>query len=89
MTTETILLLIIIVFLAGALPAWPHSKSWGYAPTGVLTLLLVIFLIWAIAGGRPLFRSSGQDVKTTVQDAGQDLKAAGRDVADSIRHAVQ
>ncbi|MDO8580924.1 MAG: DUF3309 family protein, partial [Candidatus Omnitrophota bacterium] len=48
MTTETVLLLIIIVVLAGALPAWPHSRSWGYAPTGVLTLLLVVFLIWAI-----------------------------------------
>ena len=89
MTTETFLLLILIVFLAGALPTWPHSKSWGYAPTGVLTLLLIVFLVWAIAGGRPLFRSSGQDVKTTVQDAGQDIKAAGRDVADSIRRTVE
>lgn len=46
----------------------------GICATGVLTLLLVAFLIWAIAGGRPLFRSSGQDIQTTVQDAGQDLK---------------
>lgn len=89
MTTETLLLLIVIILVIGALPTWPHSKSWGYAPMGVLTLLLVIFLIWAIAGGRPLFRSSGQDIKTTVQDAGQDIKAAGRDVADSIRDVVK
>lgn len=89
MTTETLVLLIIIVFLAGTLPAWPHSKSWGYAPTGVLTVLLVIFVTWAIAEERPLLRSSARDVKTTVQDAGQDLKAAGRDVADSIRDTVQ
>ena len=89
MTTETLLLLIVILLVLGALPSWPYSKSWGYAPTGVLTLLLVAFLIWTIAGGRPLFRSSGQDIKTTVQDAGQDLKSAGRDVADSIRDAVQ
>ena len=78
MSTETIILFVVLVLVVGAFPTWPHSRSWGYAPTGVLTLLLVVFLIWAIAGGRPLFRSSGQD-----------LKSAGRDVADSIRHAVQ
>ncbi len=89
MTTETLLLLIMIVFLIGALPAWPYNRSWGYTPMSVLTLLLVAFLIWAVAGGRPLFRSVGQDIKTTAQDAGQGLKSAGRDVADSIRHAVQ
>ncbi len=89
MTTETLLLMIIIVFIAGILPAWPYSKSWGYVPIGVLTLLLVIFLVWAIAEGRPLFRSSERDIKTTVQDAGQDLKSAGRDVADSIRRTVE
>ena len=89
MSTEALLLLIIIILLAGGLPVWPHSQSWGYAPTGVLTLLLVIFLIWIIAGGRPLFRSSGQDIEKTVQDAGEELKSVGRDAANSIRHAVQ
>lgn len=88
MTTETMLLLIIIFFLVGALPAWPHSRAWGYAPSGVVTLLLAVFLIWAIAGSRPLFRSSG-NIESTVQEAGQDIKAAGRDVADSIRDTVQ
>ncbi len=89
MTTETILLLVLIVLLAGALPSWPYSRSWGYAPTGILTLLLVVFLVWAIAGGRPLFKSSEENIKTTFQDAGQDLKEAGRNVADSIRHTVE
>jgi len=88
-STETVLLLIIIVFLAATLPAWPYSRAWGYAPTGVLTLLLVVFLVWAIAGGRPLFRSSGQNIETTAQDVGQDIKSAGREVADSIRDAVE
>ena len=87
MTTETILFLILIVIVLGSLPTWPHSKSWGYAPTGVLTVLLVIFLIWALAGGRPLFRSSG-NIENAVQEAGQDIKAAGRDVADSVKDAV-
>lgn len=84
MTTETLFLLIVIALVIGVLPSWSYSKSWGYAPTGVLTVLLVVFLVWALAGGRPLFRSSG-----TLHDAGQDIKSAGRDVADSIRHAVQ
>ncbi len=84
MTTETLFLLIVIALVIGVLPSWSYSKSWGYAPTGVMTVLLVVFLVWALAGGRPLFRNSG-----TLHDAGQDIKSAGRDVADSIRHAVQ
>ncbi len=85
MTTETLLLLALLVVFLGAFPVWPHSRSWGYVPSGALILVLVIFLIWALAADRPLFRSSG----TTLQDAGQDLKAAGRDVADSIRQVAQ
>jgi len=47
MSTETFLLLLVIVLVILAVPAWPYSKSWGYRPTGILTFLLVIFLIWA------------------------------------------
>jgi hypothetical protein len=83
-TNETLLLIMIIVLLVGAFPAWPYSKPWGYAPTGFLTMLLVLFLVWAVGEGRPLFRNSG-----TIHDTGQDLKSAGRDVADSIRRAAQ
>ncbi len=79
MSTETIILFVVLVFVIGAWPAWPHSRSWGYAPTGVLSLLLVIFLVWAIAGGRPLFRSS----------VGDDLRAAGHDVGDAVKRAVR
>ncbi len=82
MSTETLLLIVLIVVVIGALPTWPYSKPWGFAPTGILTLLLLVFIVWAIAGGRPLFRSS-------MSDAGHELKAAGRDVAESIRHTVQ
>jgi hypothetical protein len=89
MTTETILLLILIVFLIGVLPAWPYSRSWGYSPTGVFTLFLFVFLIWAVAGGRPLFRSSGGNIESSLRDAGQNIKSAGRDVADSIRDTVE
>ncbi len=79
MSTETLLLLVVIVLIAGVFPAWPHSKSWGYGPTGVLTLLLIVFVVWAIAGDRPLFRST----------LGGDIKSTGRDVASSIRRTVQ
>ena len=89
MTTETLLLLIILIVLAGAFPAWPYSRSWGYGPTGVLSLVLIVFLIWAVAGQRPLFRSSGRDIESTIEDTGHDIKAAGRDVADSIKRTVQ
>jgi len=40
-----ILLIVLILLLLGALPAWPHSRSWGYAPSGGLGLILVIVLI--------------------------------------------
>ena len=41
----TILLILLILLLIGALPAWPYSRSWGYRGTGVIGLLLVIFLV--------------------------------------------
>ncbi|MEP6719555.1 MAG: DUF3309 family protein [bacterium] len=40
-----ILLIILILLLLGAVPAWPHSRSWGYAPSGGIGLILVIVLI--------------------------------------------
>jgi len=46
----TILLVIIVLALIGALPAWPHSRSWGYAPTGGLGLVLLIVVILLILG---------------------------------------
>ncbi len=42
---SSILLVILILMLVGALPAWPHSRSWGYGPTGGLGLLVVILLV--------------------------------------------
>jgi hypothetical protein len=37
----TVLLVILILLLIGAIPAWPYSRSWGYAPSGLLTILIV------------------------------------------------
>lgn len=42
---ETILLVLIILLLLGALPTWGYSRSWGYAPSGLLTVVLVVFLL--------------------------------------------
>ena len=46
----TILLVILILMLLGAIPAWPHSRSWGYAPSGGLGLVVLILLILLLAG---------------------------------------
>jgi hypothetical protein len=91
MSMETLLFLVLVVLAIGLLPAWPYASSWGYAPTGLFAVLVIIFLIWALSTDRPLFRtrSTSQDIKTTVQDAGHDLKSLGRDAADSIRRTVQ
>ena len=46
----TILLIILVLALVGALPSWPHSKSWGYAPSGGLGLILLILIILLLLG---------------------------------------
>jgi hypothetical protein len=48
---STILLIVLIFVLLGVLPAWPHSRSWGYGPSG-LTLVLLVILIVMLATGR-------------------------------------
>jgi len=47
----TILLIILILLLLGALPTWPHSRSWGYYPSGGLGLIVVIILVLLLLGG--------------------------------------
>ncbi|NTV73711.1 MAG: DUF3309 domain-containing protein [Holophaga sp.] len=46
----TILIVILILMLLGALPTWPHSKSWGYFPSGGLGLVLLILLLLLLTG---------------------------------------
>ncbi len=46
----TILVIILILFLVGALPTWPHSQSWGYAPSGILGTVLIVVLILFLLG---------------------------------------
>ncbi|NLF84826.1 MAG: DUF3309 domain-containing protein [Lentisphaerae bacterium] len=50
MTIGTLLLIILILMLVGALPTWPHSKNWGYYPSGGLGLVLLILLLLILLG---------------------------------------
>ncbi|MFZ6872624.1 DUF3309 family protein [Undibacterium sp. Di27W] len=47
---STILLVILILVLVGIFPAWPHSRSWGYGPSGVTGLVVVILIILLLTG---------------------------------------
>ncbi|HJR21152.1 MAG TPA: DUF3309 family protein [Dongiaceae bacterium] len=46
----TILLIILILLLIGSVPAWPYSRSWGYAPSGLLTILVVVAIVALLTG---------------------------------------
>ena len=46
----TILIILLVLFLVGALPRWNHSRSWGYAPSGGLGLVVVVLLVLLLAG---------------------------------------
>jgi uncharacterized protein DUF3309 len=46
----TILLIILILFLIGALPTWPYSASWGYGPSGGLSVVLLVLVILFVTG---------------------------------------
>lgn len=50
MTISTILLIIVILLLIGAVPAWPYSRSWGYGPSGVLGVILLILIVLLLMG---------------------------------------
>lgn len=50
MSLGTILLIILILMLIGALPSWPHSRNWGYGPTGGIGLVLIILFILLLMG---------------------------------------
>jgi hypothetical protein len=46
----TILLIILILMLVGAIPRWPHSKEWGYAPSGTLGVVLIVLIVLLLTG---------------------------------------
>jgi hypothetical protein len=50
MTMGTILLLVLVFMLLGVFPVWPHSRAWGYGPSGGLGLILIILLVLVLTG---------------------------------------
>ena len=50
MSIGTILLILLVLMLVGVIPSWPHSRSWGYGPSGVLGVVLVIVLVLWLMG---------------------------------------
>jgi hypothetical protein len=50
MSLGTILLIVLVLMLIGVIPTWPHSKSWGYTPSGVLGLVLLVVIILLLMG---------------------------------------
>jgi hypothetical protein len=50
MSLGTILLIVLVLLLVGAIPAWPHSRGWGYGPTGGLGLVLIVLLFLVLTG---------------------------------------
>jgi hypothetical protein len=50
MSLGTILLIILVLLLLGAIPAWPYSTGWGYGPSGILGVVLVVVLILVLLG---------------------------------------
>jgi hypothetical protein len=50
MSLSTILLIVLVLLLVGALPTWSHSASWGYAPSGGLGLLVIVLLVLLLTG---------------------------------------
>lgn len=50
MSLGTILLVLVILMLVGVIPTWPHSRNWGYGPSGGLGLVLVILLVLVLLG---------------------------------------
>jgi len=50
MSLGTILLIVVVLLLVGAIPSWPHSRTWGYGPSGGLGLVLLIIIILVVLG---------------------------------------
>ncbi|SBT04128.1 conserved exported hypothetical protein [Candidatus Accumulibacter aalborgensis] len=50
MSLGTILLIVLVLMLLGAIPAWPHSRAWGYGPSGGLGLVVLILIVLLVMG---------------------------------------
>jgi len=50
MTLGTVLLIVLVLALLGVIPTWPHSRGWGYGPSGVVGLLAVVLVVMLVTG---------------------------------------
>jgi hypothetical protein len=50
MTLGTVLLIVLVLLLMGVIPTWPHSRKWGYAPSGLIGLVLLVVLLLLVMG---------------------------------------
>lgn len=50
MTLSTLLIIILILILLGAIPAWPYSRGWGYGPSGIVGIIVIVLLILVLMG---------------------------------------
>jgi hypothetical protein len=50
MSVGTILLIVLVLVLIGVIPSWPHSRSWGYAPSGVVGLVVLVLIVLLLMG---------------------------------------
>ena len=51
MSLGTVLLVVLVLALLGVIPSWPHSRGWGYAPSGVVGLLVIVLVVMLVTGG--------------------------------------
>ena len=50
---STILIIVLVLILIGAIPTWPHSREWGYYPSGIIGLLLLVLILLVLLGRVP------------------------------------
>jgi hypothetical protein len=50
MTVSTLIIIVLILVVIGAVPTWPHSRSWGYGPSGIAGVVLVVLLVLLLMG---------------------------------------
>ena len=75
MSIGTILLIVLVLILVGALPSWPHSRSWGYGPTGIVGVLLVILVVLLVMGR--IYRRSREGWHSVSSSAGPSIWCRG------------
>lgn len=48
---STLLIVLLVLLLVGALPSWPHSRGWGYYPSGLMSIILIVMVVLLLRGG--------------------------------------